>query len=75
MQDAEDAPLANFVGRVWHASLQPRQDPDQDPNAPVPEGEKFDPAKQMPGGWPATFAFRVRFLLFRLSSTRLPNGF
>lgn len=60
-EDAQDHALmqSQIVQRVWHASFQPRRDPDP---AKVPrqeEGKDFDPSAQMKTGWPATFAIRV----------------
>ncbi|KAE8212291.1 hypothetical protein CF327_g4061 [Tilletia walkeri] len=47
------------VNRVWHASLQPRQDADPNPKARLEEGAGFDPKDQMPGGYSPTFAIRT----------------
>lgn len=61
--DPADIADGKVIDRTWHASLQPRSDPDTDPRAKN-EGVGFNPAQQMPGGWSPTFAFRVRLLTY-----------
>ncbi|PWN50504.1 cystathionine gamma-synthase [Violaceomyces palustris] len=56
--EPESVIKGRFIGRTWHASLQPRADKDEEANGLV-EGEDFDPRQQMPGGWSPTFAFRT----------------
>ncbi|CEH17439.1 Cystathionine beta-lyases/cystathionine gamma-synthases [Ceraceosorus bombacis] len=49
---------SGIVRRVWHGSLQPRQDKDE-LGRKVEGGQKFDPKEQMSGGWNPCFSIRL----------------